>query len=126
MAEVEAKAARVDELEKKMANLELDKELMRKEMMAEIKVKMAQEKKKLVTLGKLPEKNIEEVKAEKFDFGSNSVVAGIGGGLLRSTTMAMQKQQKETDQTATQAGGSNFKKIFNLKMHRLTHMKPIG
>lgn len=41
MAEVEAKAARVDELEKKMANLELDKELMRKEMMAEIKVKMA-------------------------------------------------------------------------------------
>lgn len=64
MAEIEAKAARVDELESKMANLEFDKDILRRQMMAEVKLSMAQEKMKLVNLGKLPEKVRGEDKKE--------------------------------------------------------------
>jgi len=39
--EIEAKAARVDDLENKMANLEMDKDIMRKKMMAELRLTMA-------------------------------------------------------------------------------------
>ena len=41
MEEIEAKAARVDELESKMVNLEMDKEQMKKQLMAEVKASMA-------------------------------------------------------------------------------------
>lgn len=45
--ELEEKAARVDLLEKQMANLEMDKEEMKKKMMAEVKLDMVKEKRRL-------------------------------------------------------------------------------
>ena len=81
MEEIEAKAARVDELESKMANLEMDKEQMKKQLMAEVKASMATEKRKLLQLRNDdgPKKDNEEGKARMALLGAGSVVVGVGG-----------------------------------------------
>lgn len=89
---------------------------------------MVKEKKALLNLGKLPEKDLKDVKNMRAsNLQSSSVIAGIGG-FNRSGTVRMgggslafgQKKDAEVKDT------SQFRQMFDLKMHRLTHMKEIG
>ena len=59
-----------------MANLELDKELAKKKMMAEVKLQMARDKRKLLEMRDTEGNANEESKARMQLLGSRSQIAG--------------------------------------------------
>lgn len=73
LEELEAKAARVDDLENKLALLEQDKEILKREAQTELRKSMAKDKRKL--LGQLQQPN-EEDRARMAALGSSSAVIG--------------------------------------------------
>lgn len=109
LEELEAKAARVDDLENKLALLEQDKEILKREAQAEFRKSMARDKRKL--LGQLQQPK-EEDRARMATLGSSSAI--IGGAHAFGASGSDSIKQGQVSQ------------VLNLQMRRLSTYHNIG
>ena len=126
LEELEIKAARVDQLESQMANLELDKELMKKELMKEVKMSMAEEKQKLLGL-RNKQANVTKQDQDRFAMlGSRSTVmaADCVRRISHDNPLVDDHDMRVNAKKANDDDG-DLSKMMKLKLQRLSTFKKI-